>query len=577
MSFNLECPHCGSINSASTFFLSRKVIQCCTCGKEINTKQSRMISKVCSNCGQVFIYDQKKPKDPKCPHCGQAETRTYHYDNVSVRCPQCGCGIEAGKGETAHPCPLCGCRIHVANEYAKQQLVEKNEVSIISWEGDNTTLIRKHPIEDFNIGSQLIVHESQEAVLFLNGQALDSFGAGRYALDSENIPVLRRIFELPKDDRTPFHCEVYFINKTVQLGLKWGTPDRIKFIEPLSGMPMDLGACGELNLQVTDGRKLLMKLVGTTGGLNTRQVLDAAGEGEQIQTLRSFFRAPLVMAVKNHLAQTIKDRQINILEIDTHLTDLSAALQERIAPSFAEFGLSVPNFYITAVSLPEDDANFREMKQLISDKWLRVQKTKLETDVKREERSLIREEQENKLLEQRYAIEQKRLEMELKAETVERMGLAEGRAKAAQGYNKLDELRHEEQLAFAGALGQIGANGGSGGGLTSDLLGLVVGAKAVGSLGQQIGGMMDSFTAPQPPAVWACACGAKNPLANSFCDTCGNPKPTSWDCPCGKTGNTNKFCGACGSPRPTTWDCPCGQTGNTENFCESCGKPKPTV
>ena len=64
---------------------------------------------------------------------------------------------------------------------------------IIKYEGDNSTFIWKHPCEDFNTGTQLIVHESQEAVFFLNGQALDSFGAGRYTHKPENIPLLRNV------------------------------------------------------------------------------------------------------------------------------------------------------------------------------------------------------------------------------------------------------------------------------------------------------------------------------------------------------------------------------------------------
>ena len=44
--------------------------------------------------------------------------------------------------------------------------------SVIKYEGDNSTFIWKHPCEDFNTSSQLIVHESQEAIFSLNGQAL---------------------------------------------------------------------------------------------------------------------------------------------------------------------------------------------------------------------------------------------------------------------------------------------------------------------------------------------------------------------------------------------------------------------
>lgn len=58
---------------------------------------------------------------------------------------------------------------------------------VIKYEGDNSTLIYKHPAEDFNTLSQLIVHESQEAVFFSDGQALDSFKAGRYTLETKTF------------------------------------------------------------------------------------------------------------------------------------------------------------------------------------------------------------------------------------------------------------------------------------------------------------------------------------------------------------------------------------------------------
>ena len=64
---------------------------------------------------------------------------------------------------------------------------------LIKYEGDNDTLIWKHPCEDFNNNTQLIVHESQEAIFFMNGQALDSFTAGKYTLKTENLPLLKKL------------------------------------------------------------------------------------------------------------------------------------------------------------------------------------------------------------------------------------------------------------------------------------------------------------------------------------------------------------------------------------------------
>ena len=90
---------------------------------------------------------------------------------------------------------------------------------IIKYEGDNSTFIWKHPSEDFNSLTQLIVHESQEAIFFMNGQALDLFGAGRYTLETQNIPLIGKALNRATGDVSPFHCEVYFINKTEQMSI----------------------------------------------------------------------------------------------------------------------------------------------------------------------------------------------------------------------------------------------------------------------------------------------------------------------------------------------------------------------
>ena len=94
-------------------------------------------------------------------------------------------------------------------------------IQVIKYEGGSDDFIWKHPREDFNLGSQLIVHESQEAIFFKDGQALDIFGPGRYTLHTQNIPLIGSVVKLVTNGDSPFHCEVYFVNKTEQIGIQW--------------------------------------------------------------------------------------------------------------------------------------------------------------------------------------------------------------------------------------------------------------------------------------------------------------------------------------------------------------------
>lgn len=118
--------------------------------------------------------------------------------------------------------------------------MELSIAQIIKYEGDNSTFVWKHPSEDFNTSTQLIVHESQEAIFFMNGQALDLFGAGRYTLETENIPLIRKVANLPTGGQTPFHCEVYFINKTEQILVRAGTTKMqvIKLVKDITNLDL---------------------------------------------------------------------------------------------------------------------------------------------------------------------------------------------------------------------------------------------------------------------------------------------------------------------------------------------------
>ena len=81
---------------------------------------------------------------------------------------------------------------------------QDNLASVILYEGGNDTLIYKYPAENFTLGSQLIVHESQEAICFRDGQALDLFGAGRYTLETQLLPKMDAVYKLPTDTKTTF-------------------------------------------------------------------------------------------------------------------------------------------------------------------------------------------------------------------------------------------------------------------------------------------------------------------------------------------------------------------------------------
>lgn len=222
---------------------------------------------------------------------------------------------------------------------------------IIKYEGDNTTFVWKSPVQDFNTLSQLIVHESQEAVFFKNGQALDVFEAGRYTLQTQNIPLIRRFLNLPTGGKTPFHCEVYFINKAQHMAIKWGTDSQVQYMEPTYHFPLKIGASGEMSLSVSDSRRLLVKLVGTGTELSQ------AG-------LVAQFRSYLMSKIKPYIASAMQTAPYSIFEVDAHMEEFSSSLKVALQPDFSEYGLVLDQFFVTNIAKPDGEPAYEKFKDL---------------------------------------------------------------------------------------------------------------------------------------------------------------------------------------------------------------------
>lgn len=332
---------------------------------------------------------------------------------------------------------------------------------IIKYEGDNSTFIWKHPSEDFNNLTQLIVHESQEAIFFLNGQALDLFGPGRYTLETQNVPKLGAALSRSTGDKTPFHCEVYFINKTVQMAIKWGTDSKVQYIDPIYGFPISIGASGEMALKAEDGRKLLLKLVGTETDLGQ-------------QKLVSLFRAFLMTRVKTYIAQTMKASAVNIFAIDEHLTEFSEALHKLLRPDFADYGVSLERFFVTNVVKPDGERQYEKFKELHFRQYADVAEAKL-----RQQTDLI------------YAQTQaQKLVIDSQAQATKR---------AQEGYTYAQERGFDvaERVAQNEAVGQF-TNLGVGLGTMAG-----VGGAVGGVVGGAVSGAMSAAAEPPTPATEA--------------------------------------------------------------------------
>jgi membrane protease subunit (stomatin/prohibitin family) len=376
-----------------------------------------------------------------------------------------------------------------------------SKLDVIEYQGENQTFIWKYPIENFTYGSQLIVRESQEALFFMNGKALDLFGPGRHTLETQKLPLLNKILNFGTK-QLPFISELYFINLTEQMAIKWGTDSRVQFLEPTYKFPLTLGASGEMSIRVIQSRKLLLKIVGTESSLTQ-------------QKLVLFLRSILMTKVKTYIASTIREGSFSIFQLDEHLDDFSQDLKQKLNVDFEEYGLELVQFNVTTISKPDGEREYEKFKDLFFRQYADIAEAKLNQEV-----------------------EMIRANTEAKKVVIESEAIAKKRQQEGYSYQNERGFDVAEKVAANEATGSM----------TNLGVGLGMMAGVAGTVAQTTQQAIQS--SKQPTTLHCTQCG-KSLLANAkFCDDCGTPTAKS-SSSCKKCGHviegSIKFCSECGT------------------------------
>lgn len=210
----------------------------------------------------------------------------------------------------------------------------------------------KFPATNLSTYTQLIVAESQEAILFSKGQIVGKFGPGKHILNTENLPILRNLFGIPFGGKNPFTAEVWFVNKLIPLNLDW-TTDSMMYHDPDYQTMVPLLAKGRYGVKIVDAEKFLIKLVGTTTTFTAQQLTD------------NFYGAT-VSKTKSVILQFIMSNRIGIKSISAFLEALSDNLRQSIAVYWEDYGFQLISFYITTIEVDSNTDTGRAILKAMS-------------------------------------------------------------------------------------------------------------------------------------------------------------------------------------------------------------------
>ncbi|MBU0910392.1 MAG: SPFH domain-containing protein [Proteobacteria bacterium] len=189
---------------------------------------------------------------------------------------------------------------------------------------------------EIKYGAQLIVRESQAAVLFYKGKACDPFGPGRHTLTTGNIPLLTKILALPWGMTSPLRAEVYFANLKVFPNLKWGTTNPVAFRDNELGL-VRLRAHGVFNIRIIQPVLFINTMAGTMGKFTTEEI-------------EEYLKRVIVSRFNDFLGEELD----TLLNLPGRFDELADGLKKRLKQDFSRFGLELDALFITSITPPDD-------------------------------------------------------------------------------------------------------------------------------------------------------------------------------------------------------------------------------
>ncbi len=212
-------------------------------------------------------------------------------------------------------------------------------IDLVKWtpQGNLTIYAYKFPETNLSTHTQLIVQESQEAILFSKGQIVGKFGPGKHTLNTENLPILRSLYGLPFGGKNPFTAEVWYVNKLQPYNIDWAI-DRMDIHDADYNTGIPLVANGRYGLKIIDAERFLIKIVGAKATFDQNDLTDQ-------------FFGEFSTKTKSTLMQFMIKNNIGLKQISAHLDGISDHLRSIMLPFWENIGFDLTKFYITSIEI----------------------------------------------------------------------------------------------------------------------------------------------------------------------------------------------------------------------------------
>jgi len=269
-------------------------------------------------------------------------------------------------------------------------------------------------------------------------------------------------------------------------------------------------------VQVKDGKKFFLKLVGANGSM------------EENEIVRNF-RTAFIQNITDELANYLTSQDAEVLVSINRKKQLADGLAPMLNEILDEYGLEMVNFYIESIEVPENDDSMKRVREM------RIQ---------RKEREFEREQN----------VEDERMRFSLRKESSEADRYVSGQMAHAD-YERM-AIRDQDgnngwaRQEAAEIMRAAAKNEGIAGGMMGAGVGLGMGVQMGDVMGQLMGNNNSIMAGNNEPKVICSNCNAVVPAGMAFCGNCGTKveikKPKCASCGADLIPGM-KFCGNCGT------------------------------
>lgn len=214
----------------------------------------------------------------------------------------------------------------------------------------NKELVKRFPSSDLRLGTQVVVYPGQIAFFMKGGKLYDEFESGTYTLKTSNIPLLGKIINIPFGSQSPFQAEVWFVNTISVLDAKWGTSTPLQIEDPKYGVIVPMRGYGQYGFKIDSPRLFMESLIGNVQSFS-------------VESLGAYFRGKILSRLTNVISDKLTKDDISILNINSHLEEISEYCKDRLNENFHKYGISLEEFDVISINPKEDDPSFMKLKE----------------------------------------------------------------------------------------------------------------------------------------------------------------------------------------------------------------------